>query len=317
MNSETEQTELYQSLARRMGEDSFRRRQFLQNYHSKHVFRHGRRLLDIQRVRWVMRSLWSLLQWSGLQRRGYRNFLNVQVVERTTRFANLPQAFDGFRLLQMSDLHLDFDPALTPVILARLTPLRYDLAVITGDFRSALDGPDGEAIAATRQVIQALRAPALGILGNHDALEFVPSLEAAGLPMLVNETLPITRHGASIYLSGVDDPHYYETDDLPRARASIPTPSFSILLAHSPEIYREASAAGYDWMLCGHTHGGQMCLPGRIPVVINANCPRRMAAGRWVFGSLQGFTSPGTGSSGVPARFNCPPEITLHTLTRA
>jgi predicted MPP superfamily phosphohydrolase len=67
-------------------------------------------------------------------------------------------------------------------------------------------------------------------------------------------------------------------------------------------------------MLCGHTHGGQICLPGGIPVLTDCDAPRRMARGAWRHGRLAGYTSAGSGCSIVDARFHCPPEITLHTL---
>ena len=112
----------------------------------------------------------------------------------------------------------------------------------------------------------------------------------------------------------MDDPHFYATDNLQKARAAIPSGAASILLAHSPELYRDAAAAGYDFMLSGHTHGGQLCLPGRRPLITNAACPRPMLYGPWRHGAMQGYTSAGTGSCGVPVRFNCPPEFTLHRL---
>ncbi len=94
----------------------------------------------------------------------------------------------------------------------------------------------------------------------------------------------------------------------------IPEGEPSILLAHSPEIYKQACYAGFQLMLCGHTHGGQICLPGGFPLIVNAQCPRRICRGAWRYDSLQGYTSSGCGSSIVPARFNCPPEVTIHEL---
>jgi hypothetical protein len=69
-------------------------------------------------------------------------------------------------------------------------------------------------------------------------------------------------------------------------------------------------------MLCGHTHGGQICLPGGYPLTWDARCPRRLAAGAWSYGGMAGYTSVGAGSSVVNARLNCLPEITIHRLCR-
>ena len=77
-----------------------------------------------------------------------------------------------------------------------------------------------------------------------------------------------------------------------------------------------AAAAGYAFYLCGHTHGGQLCLPGGIPIKLEAVLPRRMGAGAWQYHNMCGYTSVGAGSSVVPVRLNCPPEITLHCLRR-
>jgi hypothetical protein len=82
-------------------------------------------------------------------------------------------------------------------------------------------------------------------------------------------------------------------------------------------MYRHAAYARFDAMLCGHTHGGQICLPGGIPLILNANAPRALCNGPWRYGRLQGYTSVGAGACIVDVRLNCPPEITLHTLRRA
>ena len=87
-----------------------------------------------------------------------------------------------------------------------------------------------------------------------------------------------------------------------------------MLLSHTPEIYRQAANADFNLMLSGHTHGGQICLPGRIPITLNAALPRQMGAGPWKHRAMDGYTSVGAGSSVVPVRFNCRPEITLHHL---
>jgi hypothetical protein len=103
-------------------------------------------------------------------------------------------------------------------------------------------------------------------------------------------------------------------DDIEKASAVVPQDGFSVLLSHTPEIYRLAAHANINLLLSGHTHGGQICLPGRIPIVLDSDLPRFMGSGPWVYRDLAGYTSVGVGSSVVPVRFNCPPEITLHHL---
>src|SRR5262249_39617103 len=96
--------------------------------------------------------------------------------------------------------------------------------------------------------------------------------------------------------------------------AGIPHGAIAILLSHTPEIYRQAAHAGFAIILSGHTHGGQLCLPGGVPITLDSVLPRRMGAGAWTYHTMVGYTSVGVGSSIVPARINCQPEITLHHL---
>jgi uncharacterized protein len=106
-------------------------------------------------------------------------------------------------------------------------------------------------------------------------------------------------------------------DNIEKAASEIPDNGFSILLSHTPEIYRQAAHAGFDLLVSGHTHGGQICLPGPIPITLDSVLPRHMGSGPWKHGDMVGYTSVGVGTSVVPVRINCPPEITLHHLQRS
>jgi predicted MPP superfamily phosphohydrolase len=142
-------------------------------------------------------------------------------------------------------------------------------------------------------------------------------MEDMDIHVLLNEQVPIERHGETIHLAGIDDPHYYRADNLEKAADTIPDGAISVLLAHSPEIYRHAAHADFNVMLCGHTHAGQICLPGGLPVMCNARCPRAFCRGSWTYHGMTGYTSAGSGACVVDVRINCPPEITLHHLQRA
>ena len=155
------------------------------------------------------------------------------------------------------------------------------------------------------------------MLGNHDTICMVPAFEEMGIRMLLNEQERIERGGAAIHLAGVDDAHFYRMDNIEKAAHGIPHDAFSILLSHTPEIYRQAAHADFNVLLSGHTHGGQMCLPGGIPVTLNCVLPRAMGNGSFKHHDMIGYTSAGAGVCIVPARFNCPPEITLHHLHQA
>ena len=138
-----------------------------------------------------------------------------------------------------------------------------------------------------------------------------PDLEAMGIRMQLNECVVIERGGR------IDDAHFYRVDDIEKTADAISHEDFSILLSHTPEIYLQAVDAGFDLLLSGHTHGGQICLPGGIPLTLDATLPRSFGSGAWKYKDMVGYTSVGAGSSVVPVRFNCPPEITLHHLRSA
>ncbi len=159
-----------------------------------------------------------------------------------------------------------------------------------------------------------IKKPIYGVLGNHDTVRMLPGLEGMGIRMLLNECETIERDHQRIHLAGIDDAHFYRADNIEKAASEIPSDEFSILLSHTPEIYQPAALADFDLMLSGHTHGGQICLPGGIPITLGSVLPRRMGSGPWKYRNMIGYTSVGAGSSVVPVRFNCPPEITLHYL---
>ena len=152
-----------------------------------------------------------------------------------------------------------------------------------------------------------MRSRVLGVLGNHDKYRMAEMLADCGVEMLINENVCIEKNGDSIYVVGLDDCHYYGADDIESAQAGIADGVFKIMISHSPETYHQASEAGYSLFLAGHTHGGQVCLPGGAPVVTCATVPRRTVKGKWRYGRREGYTSRGAGASGVAVRFFCPP----------
>jgi predicted MPP superfamily phosphohydrolase len=254
---------------------------------------------------------------TGLRGRGRRNALNIQLRGREIRLAGLPAAFDGYSLLHLSDLHLDMSESHLSSLIQRVQGLECDVCVVTGDFRFKTFGEYAPALDALRRLKAHLRSPTYAVLGNHDTVRMVPGMEALDIRVLMNESVPVERAGENIYLAGIDDAHYFRTHDFERATRDIPQGAFAILLSHTPEPYREAADAGFGLMLCGHTHGGQICLPGGVPILTDSDAPRAYAKGPWRFRNLTGYTSVGCGSSIIDVRLNCLPEITLHTLRRA
>ena len=254
------------------------------------------------------------LKLSGLYNRGVSNARNIQLRHNEFFVPKLPASFENFSLLHLSDLHVDMDLEATRAIATTIRDLDYDLCVLTGDYRAMTFGSYDKTLEAMRLITEQLRAPTYGVLGNHDSIRMVPGLESQGINMLLNESAVIERGDDRIALAGVDDAHYFRVHDIEKAADGIPDDMVSILLSHTPEIYRRAHYAQFDVMLSGHTHGGQICLPGGIPITLDSRCPRRIGSGQWRYLDMLGYTSVGAGTSIVNVRLNCLPEVTLHRL---
>jgi predicted MPP superfamily phosphohydrolase len=282
--------------------------------HATQIFGRGRTFFHIENWLSIHALIRLTLRGLGLYRRGLRNAAAIQIRHNEVVIPRLPKAFDGFTLLHLSDLHLDMDDGYPAALIERLRQVDYDVCVMTGDFRAKTYGDFDAAIAALAEVRPHLRGPVYSILGNHDSIRMVPAIEALGITALLNEAVALERDDATIHLAGIDDPHYFQVENFDKAAQNIPPDATAILLSHSPETYRRAAHAGFDLMLSGHTHGGQICLPGGIPLMTNADCPRRFCRGAWRYHAMHGYTSVGSGASVVGVRFNCPPEITLHKL---
>jgi predicted MPP superfamily phosphohydrolase len=315
MNTDSEA--LYRTLQQRVGRAHLVHRLYEQTHWVNHVVGHGLTYFHIENMLWLHWLIRLGLRLTGLYGRGRRNALRTTVRRNRVEITGLAPAFDGFTILHLSDLHLDINPDMAGAIAAAVAPLEYDLCVITGDYRSRTHGPHTPVLEAMARLRPVLRGDVYAVLGNHDFIEMVPPLEEMGYRLLMNESVMVTRGESALCVAGVDDPHFYETDNVQKAAGHLEHGVPSVLLAHSPEIYRKAAACGFDLLLCGHTHGGQICLPGGVPVIINARVPLRMVKHAWRYRRLQGYTSAGAGSSGLDVRFWCPPEVTLHTLVPA
>lgn len=298
----------------RLGRLHARQRLGIETDHEAQIFGQGLTFFHPENSTAAQATIRLALKLTGLYWRARRNTARVVVRQNDIVSGHLPPRFDGFTILHLSDLHVDRNEAAMLRVSELVGDLRYDLCVLTGDYRFKTYGPFAAALDGVERVRRHLRGPVYGVLGNHDTIQMVPALEAMGIRMLLNECEVIARDDQRIYLAGVDDAHFYRMDNIEKAALEIPDGAFSILLSHTPEIYRQAAHAHFALMLSGHTHGGQICLPGSIPITLESALPRRMGAGRWQYNEMTGYTSVGAGSSVVPVRLNCPPEITLHRL---
>ncbi|TAJ32129.1 MAG: metallophosphoesterase [Reyranella sp.] len=284
---------------------------------------------DGQRSRWLKAiktaicdssALW--LRAVGLYARGHRNAADLQLTEIEVSPPGLPAAFDGFRILHVSDTHLDQMPSLVPIARRLLDGIEVDLLALTGDVLGDHHAPVAPSADMLGEVLSGVRVTGrrLAILGNHDPLTMVAEMERIGFEVLVNRSTVIERATteggvARLGITGLDDVHYFYSDAARRAlEAQAGNKDCRIALIHSADVADWASAAGYALYLAGHTHGGQICLPGGRPVVANLLRCRHAATGLWRDGDMVGYTSTGLGVAYPPVRFNCRGEAAVITL---
>lgn len=224
------------------------------------------------------------------------------------RLAGLPESLAGKRILQLSDLHVGEWTYKEVFIRHRIRECRADLVAITGDLISNTRG-----IQPALDLLEGISAP-LGVWfvpGNNEIEEielepFIEKLGKLGIRTLVNEAAPLAD-GA--WICGVNDPSL-EKDDLTRALEKVPPKAFRLLLAHSPEIFYQASDSGVELTLSGHTHGGQVRLP--YLGALWADTQRsglEFVMGHYRRARSQLHVTRGVGTSMLPLRFLCPPEL--------
>jgi predicted MPP superfamily phosphohydrolase len=233
---------------------------------------------------------------------------------------DLPPAFDGFRIVQVSDIHFgdQSPPALADAWVARVRELDADLVALTGDYITS--GTTYHA--ATAETLGRLegRHGVVAVMGNHDYFGDGDALAArmseAGIRVLRNQGFLLHRGEGALYLAGVDDT-WSRRDDLGRALAAWPRELPAVLLAHDPDLFDEAARAGVALVLAGHTHGGQVALPLVQRWANLAWLMSRYVAGRYRRGSATLYVNRGLGTTALPMRVAVPPELAEITLRRA
>ena len=251
----------------------------------------------------------------GVHERGFRNAKNLVINHIGIRFPDLPPSFDNYTILHLTDPHFDARDGFDDIICEKIKDLKVDLCVLTGDYRRKIFGEYEQVLAPMKRMVDAVNAGdgILATLGNHDTYLLLDFLEGMGITVLVNETASIWRGKEKIFVTGLDDPHNYYTEQARHALEEA-VDGFKIALVHSPELYDLAAENGYRLYFCGHTHGGQICLPGGIPLVTHLRRGKRFVRGLWEFDNMIGYTNQGCGVVGIPVRFNTQSEVTLITL---
>jgi uncharacterized protein len=246
---------------------------------------------------------------------------NTPVLERVEiPIRNLQSALEGFTIVQLSDIHLQpfTKPDLVKKAVEMSNELNPDLVVLTGDYVWR----DQEAVFELTPILAGLNARhgVYSVLGNHDLWLDVEvtkrAFEDARLPMLINQGLEISAGSGSFYLAGMDD-GWSGRPDLSLAMEKAPSNIPTILLLHEPDLVDETSLdPRIALQLSGHTHGGQVLLAGRPPI-FTPDLGKKYSQGLFKVNDTWLYTNRGLGVISVPLRFNCPPEVTLLTLTRA
>ena len=264
----------------------------------------------------------ALALYSGEIARHELELIHYPIVLR-----NLPPAFEGFRIAHISDLHFEeyTEPFFLHRMIREVNALTPDLILITGDFIT--HGPPRSvperAIYTVADALRALTCPQrLGILGNHDctvSASFIARvLRDRGTPILTNQHTTVERNGQRITIAGVLDP----LTSFPNLTQAVPDQPDGpvILMAHTPDyadlVRHHSRGHLVDLILSGHSHGGQVRLPGIGPLILPP-LGKKYVHGHFQFDNLQLYVNRGLGSVGLPFRLNCPPEITLLTLQSA
>ena len=239
----------------------------------------------------------------------------------------IPQGFDGFRIAQVSDLHnKDFGEGYGQ-LLTLLSEINPDIIVVTGDL---IDSRQTDLDVALEFAWQAGKiARVYYVSGNHEARvpeyeDLKTGLVKAGVVILENQKVEITREGESITLMGIDDPSFREDylfgDSESVARQAIEnlqneSDGYTVLLSHRPELFDLYVETGMDLVFSGHAHGGQFRLPfvGGL-VAPNQGFFPKYDAGQFNEENTTMIVSRGVGNSIIPIRFNNRPEIVLVTL---
>jgi predicted MPP superfamily phosphohydrolase len=243
----------------------------------------------------------------------------LEVVRLELTLPRLAATFDGYRIVQIGDLHLDdwSKPERLDRTAEMVNEERPDLVVVTGDFASysARRLDTGRLVGALRR----LSAPdgVLAILGNHDYLTDAKlirqCIREAGLTELINEVVTLERGGSELHVAGIDDVMEGRSR-LDLVLGELPESGAAVLLAHEPDFADVAAATGrFDLQLSGHSHGGQV----RVPLLGRAVLPpfsQRYTRGLHRVGGMLVYTNRGLGTVHARLRFGCRPEITALTL---
>lgn len=265
----------------------------------------------------LLRSLRALRLVPVLTDRARDEAASLKIARCSVELRNLPKTFDGMTIAFLSDFHCGdlTPPAFLEKAVSVTNQLKPDLILLGGDYISH----HTTFIRAIGRILGRLtcRFGVYAVLGNHDYWvdeKAIRSMLRDSRAMdLTNDGVWLTIGMSRIRIAGVGD-LWEDKQDLAAALADAGESDVAILLSHNPDYAPQISDKRVKLVLSGHTHGGQICLPGLGPLITNSKYGNRLASGLIPFGSFQLYVSRGLGTVVVPLRYNCPPEITLLTL---
>lgn len=244
------------------------------------------------------------------------NWLDIKQVRVT--LPRLTQAFDGYRIVQFSDLHMEkwLNWSVLDEVIDAANAADADLIVITGDFVTRHIAAVSERLEKALRRLKA-RDGVVAVLGNHDHWGNVGAVRRAiarsGVMLITNDVYTLRRGSETLHIAGVDSMQEMRAR-LDLVMNCLPDESAAILLAHEPDFaYISAATRRFDLQLSGHSHGGQV----RVPILMNIILPpfsHKYTIGLHRVKGMTVYTNRGLGMSGVNLRFSCRPEVTVLEL---
>jgi len=253
---------------------------------------------------------------------GFFEARRIKITRLELKFEKLPDAFDGFQFVHISDLHIRNFGSFEKQLLGKLKILNPKLILMTGDFKWSKYTDNQKVINAVQKILDEVKLEYgfICIKGNHDKLGFIDELRKLKLVYLHNEYYRLINGENEVYILGVSNSHPMKRNrgikKLRKAKDNLKEEAFKILLAHTPDYMPFAKKERIDLVLAGDTHGGQVRLPLLGALAARTKTPLRYSIGLIKEGDTILYTNRGVGTRGIPIRLFCPPEIAVITLRK-